>query len=183
MGVGVGVGFGLGLVGVALLNGLGARDFKFAGIWASLIFVSSFLCEAAYSVLGKPVVERAGILKTVTLALVAGSILNFLLDGGQTWSSARMLGARHWWMLIYLAMLCTVLGYSLWYRIIRETPVNVMALTIFVQPLAGVPMAVLVLGEPLHWGMAWGSAAIVAGLLCGMQFRTSGPEPATAAGR
>ena len=43
-------GFALGLAGVALLHGVWHADFRWTGLRASLIFVSSFICEAIYSV-------------------------------------------------------------------------------------------------------------------------------------
>ncbi|MDB6023510.1 MAG: hypothetical protein JWQ04_3367, partial [Pedosphaera sp.] len=49
-------GFGLGLFGVALLNGLLRGNFQWSGLTASLIFISSFLCEAVYSIMGKPLI-------------------------------------------------------------------------------------------------------------------------------
>src|SRR5215475_5921823 len=45
-------GFALGLLGVALLHGVWRSDFQWTGLAASVVFVSSFICEAAYSVMG-----------------------------------------------------------------------------------------------------------------------------------
>ena len=56
-------GFALGMCGVALLNGVWRKDFQWTGLVPSLIFVSSFVCEAAYSVIGKPIVARASVMK------------------------------------------------------------------------------------------------------------------------
>src|SRR6266487_3024483 len=53
-------GFAFGLVGVALLNGVWRPDFQWLGLGASLIFISSFVCEAAYSIVGKQIITRAG---------------------------------------------------------------------------------------------------------------------------
>ena len=56
----------------------------------------------------------------------------------------------------------------IWYVVIRETDVNITALTIFAQPVAGVAIAWLWLHESLHWGQLWGCLAIVAGLILGL---------------
>jgi drug/metabolite transporter (DMT)-like permease len=71
-------------------------------------------------------------------------------------------------MGLYLATVCTAIGYTLWFVVIRETDVNITALTIFVQPLAGVAIAAVWLHEPLHWGQLWGGLAIIAGLVWGL---------------
>lgn len=162
------VGLAGGMVGVLLLNGIWRPDFRWAGLTPSLIFVSSFFCETAYSILGKPVIARAAPTKVLAVALAAATLANLLLDGPTTLAAARALPARSWLLLAYLALVCTVVGYSLWYVVIQETPVNVVALTIFVQPVAGVAMAAAWLGEPLHWGQLWGGLAITAGLGYGL---------------
>jgi drug/metabolite transporter (DMT)-like permease len=171
------LGFALGLVGVALLNGLLSPGFKWAGLTPSLIFISSFLCEAVYSIMGKPLIERAGMLKIITVSLIVGTAANLLIDGRQTFYEARAMPPHYWWLILYLSIMCTALGYSVWYVVIRETDVNVTALTIFAQPVAGVAIAALWLHEPLHLGQLWGCLAIVAGLVLGLsrQIRT---EPA-----
>jgi drug/metabolite transporter (DMT)-like permease len=154
------MGFGLALLGVALLNGLFRPDFQWASLTASAIFVSSFLCESVYSVLGKSLIERAGMIKILALALLFGLAANLAIDGRQTYESVRTMPPHFWWMILYLATVCTAFGYAIWFVIIKETDVNVVALTIFVQPIS--------LDEALHWGQLWGSLAIVAGLVLGL---------------
>ena len=161
-------GSGLALLGVFLLNDVWRPGFHWSGLGPSLIFVSSFFCETGYSILGKPLLGRAGLLKVLAVALAAATLANLLIDGPRTMAAARQLPAASWLLITYLALVCTVVGYGLWYVVIKEAPVNVAALTIFVQPVAGVPMAALWLGEPLHWGQLWGSVAIAAGLAYGL---------------
>ncbi len=161
-------GFALGLAGVAVLNRVWRTDFQWTGLAASLIFVCSFLCEAAYSVIGKPVVARASVMKMLAISLLAGTAVNLLIDGPATLAAARSLSPRAWALLAMLSVICTSIGYSVWFIVIRQCPINVAALTIFVQSVFGVLLAALWLGEPLHWGHALGSATIVAGLVLGL---------------
>ena len=58
-------------------------------------------------------------------------------------------------------------GYALWLVIVGETAVNLVALTIFVQPIAGVILAIVFLKEAAHWGHLLGSLAIGTGLMVG----------------
>ena len=49
-------------------------------------------------------------------------------------------------MLVALAVVCTAIGYSIWFIVIHECPINVAALTIFTQPAFGVALAGFWLG-------------------------------------
>ena len=162
------LGFLLGMSGVVLLNRAWEPDFRWTSLAASLIFLSSFFCEATYSVAGKPLFARAGAAKVLALALFAGTIGNLFLDGATTWQAAQQMPPAAWLGAGYLAVICTAIGYTVWSVVIRDTDVNIVALTIFVQPVAGVACAALWLGERLHWGQFWGCLVIVAGLLVGL---------------
>jgi len=162
------VGFVLGMGGVALLNCVWRSDFQWAGLAPSLIFISSFGCETAYSILGKPIVARASGAKTVAVSLLAGTAANLLIDGPQTLRAAQTLPLQAWCLLFGLALICTVIGYTIWLLVIRECPVNVAALTIFAQSVFGVVIAALWVNEHLHWGHLLGSLSIAAGLVLGL---------------
>lgn len=171
-------GFVLGIFGVALLNGVGRADFQWAGLSASLIFISSFVCETVYSVAGKPVVIRASPIKMVALSLLVGTAGNLLIDGRDTFAKAQALTLNAWLMIVFMAVVCTAVGYSLWFIVIRNCPVNVAALTIFTQAIFGVLIAAVWVHEKPHWGQLWGSLAILAGLIVGLS-RQIKPRPAT----
>jgi drug/metabolite transporter (DMT)-like permease len=161
-------GFSLGLVGVALLHGVWRSDFQWTGLRASMIFISSFFCEGIYSVLGKPMLMRAGVMKLVAFTLLVGTLGNLLIDGHQTFVAARSLSSQSWGLLLALAVICTAVGYSVWFMVIRECPVNVAALTVFAQALFGVGLAAIWVHEPLRWGQLLGCITIVAGLILGL---------------
>jgi drug/metabolite transporter (DMT)-like permease len=170
-------GFVLGLTGVALLNRVWASDFQWSGLGASLLVILSFVCEAAYSVIGKPIVARASVMKMVAISLVVGTVLNLLVDGPATLTAARQLNAKAWVLLSVMAVVCTAIGYSVWFLIIRECPVNVAALTVFSQAVFGTLIAAVWVGEKLHWGHLLGSLTIVCGLVIGLSRQVHGDTP------
>ncbi len=174
------VGFVLGVCGVVLLNRVWRSDFQWAGLVPSLIFISTFFCETAYSILGKPIVARASGAKTVAVGLLAGTTVNLLIDGPQTFRAATTLTLQSWGLLAGLALICTVIGYTLWLTAIRECPVNVAALTVFIQPVFGVAVAALWVGEVIHWGHLLGSLTILAGLILGLSRQIRRPARAKA---
>jgi drug/metabolite transporter (DMT)-like permease len=206
------IGFAFGMLGVVLLNGPWRAEFRWMGLGASLIFICSFFCETAYSVVGKRIIassagvsptresksertensetipasasvatvkaarqQNPGAMKVLALSLTAGTVANLLIDGPTTCAAASRMPSLAWVLVLGLALVCTSFGYGFWFLVIREGEVNVAALTIFAQPVFGVALARLWLGETLHWGQLWGSAAIVAGLVIGLsrQVRTA----------
>jgi len=161
-------GFVLGLAGVAMLQGISRSDYQWTGLAASAIFLSSFVCEAAYSVAGKAMLARNSVMKMLGVSLIAGSIGNLLIDGPATFQAARVLPLRAWVLLGLLAVVCTVVGYTIWFVVIRECPVNVAALTVFSQAVFGVMIAVVWLGEKVQLGQLLGCLTIVVGLVLGL---------------
>jgi drug/metabolite transporter (DMT)-like permease len=161
-------GFALGLAGVGLLNGVLRADFRWGALVPSLLIASSFICEAAYSVLGKPIVMRSSVMKMLAISLLVGTAANLLIDGRQTIHIALALSPKAWLLIAVLGVICTSLGYTVWFVVIRECPINVVALTIFSQSLFGVAVAALWLGEKLRWDQVAGGLTIVAGLAVGL---------------
>jgi drug/metabolite transporter (DMT)-like permease len=162
------LGFALGMTGVVLLNGVWRPEFKWVSLGASVIFISSFVCETAFSVVGKPIIARASPVKFIAMALAVGTVANLFLDGRETLTAAAQLPVRAWLLLMIMAFVCTSFGYTFWLLVIRESEVNLAALTIFLQPVFGLLIAKLWLDESLHWGQFWGSAAIITGLVVGL---------------
>jgi drug/metabolite transporter (DMT)-like permease len=160
-------GFALGLAGLVVLYGGWQLEIRTASFLANLIFISSFFCESGYSVLGKPLLSRFHPLKVIASSLFVGCAINLALDGPPAVAHLPRLTATDWANLLFLSIICTLVGYSLWFFVIRETDVNLAALTILAQPVFGVLVAALFLGESLHWGQFWGALVILAGLVLG----------------
>ncbi len=163
------LGFFFGVIGAVLLSNIWQPDFQLASLGANALFIGSFFCESAYSVMGKPLIERAGFLKVTTLSLAAGVMLNLILDGPSTVTAAQHLPARGWLEIGYLATICTAIGYAVWFAAMRVLPVNAVAMTVFTQPFAGGVIAIFLLGESPRWGQLWGGMAIAAGLVLGLR--------------
>lgn len=163
------LGFLFGMIGVVLLANIWRPDFRVANLGANLIFVSSFFCESAFSIMGKPLSERSSFLKVTTLSMMAGTVLNLALDGPSTFEATKHLPLRGWAEMVGLATICTSIGCVVWFAAIRVLPVNAVAMTVFMQPFTGTAFAILLIGEKPHWGQLWGGLAIAAGLVLGLR--------------
>jgi len=113
------------------------------------------------------------VLKLIAMALLSGTVANAAIElcktGPNAFEIMPQLSVSAWAWLIYLAVICTVVGYALWYVVIRETEVNIAGLTVLMQPMAGWLLSVLWLKESVHSGQFWGAVAILAGLAIGLR--------------
>lgn len=164
----------LGMLGVVFLSRVWSDEAApMRGLVANGLFIASFFCEAAYSVFGKPLLHRCSPVKLLAAGVTAGTLANLFwdvtLDHGSTLAAIKTINTTGWVLVFYLAIVCTVVGHTLWYVVIRVTDVNVTGLTVFAQPVAGLLISVIWLGERFHWGQLWGSAIIVLGLVIGLR--------------
>jgi len=119
-------------------------------------------------VIGKPIIHRASMMKMLAISLAVGTSINLLVDGKATFMAAKTLSFAAWLLLIWMGVICTAVGYTVWFIVIRECPVNVAALTIFAQTVFGIAIAALWVGEKLQWEHVFGSITIVSGLAVGL---------------
>lgn len=162
------LGMGLSVCGVYLVVergialpslGSGTR------IIGDLLIVLALASEAVYSVLGKTEAERSPAV-VVTGACVVGSLavwlpaagVNIALSGLPPMSIGALVG------VLYLAIAGTFLAYLGWIVALRSVDATVAAPTLFLQPLVGTFLAVLLLGERVGPATVIGGALIVAGI-------------------
>jgi drug/metabolite transporter (DMT)-like permease len=118
--------------------------------------------------MGKPVTARASIMKTIAITLLVGTAANLCIDGTQTAAAIRTLTPGEWGLLLVIGIVCSSIGYSVWFKVIQTCPVNLAALTIFAQSIFGVIIAALWLGESLHARQWVGCVVIAAGIVVGL---------------
>ena len=157
-------GFIAGLAGAMMVAEVWRPGFRLPVLTADALIVLSLFCDATSSIMGKGIVQRNGLLKVLAVAVAAGAFTNLLLGGASSLRTATLLSLWDWSLVAYLAIVCTLVGYLLWFVVIRETPVNTAALTIFIQPVVGTAIAAVLLGESLHWGQIIGGLVIGAAL-------------------
>ncbi|HEY1787664.1 MAG TPA: DMT family transporter [Verrucomicrobiae bacterium] len=158
-------GFTTAFVGATMVAEIWRPGFRLPALTADGLIVLSLFCDATSSIMGKGIVQRNGLLKCLAIAVASGAVTDFLMGGASSLRAAKLLSLWDWTLVAYLAVICTVAGYLLWFAVIRETQVNTAALTIFVQPIAGTAIAMVWLGESLHWGQIIGGIIIGAALL------------------
>ena len=69
-----------------------------------------------------------------------------------------------WIAVVYMAALATVAGYWMWFRALARVDASAAAPFLFIQPLLGAALGVILLGEGLTWATLAGAALILVSL-------------------
>lgn len=119
-------------------------------IVGDLLVVLALIFEAFYTVRGKALLVKHSPL-LITAAAIVGSMVFWLpIMGWELVTSGwHPLGALAWGGLIWLALLSTVVAYLAWFQGLAKVDGSAAASTLFIQPLLGTLLAILLLHEQL----------------------------------
>lgn len=127
-----------------------------------ILFFHGF-CWALYSVIGKSVLKKLD--PFVFTALVSGVALPLVALAAWPKLAAKPAAPpESYWGLGFLVVAVTVLATWLWNKGLEKMPASRLAVFIFIQPLVGAALGVLVDREPLGWHKGLGGALILAGV-------------------
>jgi drug/metabolite transporter (DMT)-like permease len=132
-------GFGVGVAGQVAVLGA-ALSYGFAGVYGR-----------RFRAMGLPPLVTAAGQITATTAMVVPLVL--LVD--RPWSFAAPPQAMTWGAVLGLALLCTALGYALYFRILAAAGATNIALVTFLIPASAILLGAMLLGERLairHFG-------------------------------
>lgn len=97
------------------------------------------------------------------LALPQVSLWSALFEDGQ-WQAVRDASWTAWGALAFVALLASMLAYSLWYHLLGKHPVNRVVPFTLLAPVIGVLASAVILVEPLSWYKLVGGALTIAGV-------------------
>lgn len=159
------IGLAIASVGLAVIGMQGGHAMTLAG------FVLT-LCAAGSWALGNIVTKKVGKIDLVGL-VVWGSLipplpffaLSCALEGPQRIAAALAgIGATSIFAVVYLAFVATLLGYSLWSRLLSRYPASQVAPFSLLVPIVGLASASVFLDEHLTTPQIAGAALVMAGL-------------------
>jgi len=145
-----------------LLPNLGGSGNTGTRIIGDLLVIFALVFEASYTVSGKSMLSRYPPL-LITSASIIGSLVFWLPAGGEEvirlgWPHLSLAG---WLSVLYMALAVTVIGYFLWFQALTVVDASSAAPFLFIQPLLGAIIAILLLGDQLTWATIAGGALIL----------------------
>lgn len=157
------LGMMIAFSGVAVIAG----EPRLGGQYGALAMVlAAALVWAIANMMIKGLKDLDGIQINVWLAIFAAPQLllaSLVLETGQL-EAIRSAEWTAWFAVVYQAVVVVVLGYGIWYRMLKIYSVNqVIAFTLLVPPV-GVASGVLVLGESITLGLIIGGCLTILGV-------------------
>ena len=145
----------LGMVGVYLIverslipnipSGGGALR-----IVGDVLVILGLICEAFYTVRGKSLLVKHPPLLITAAAIVGSALVWIPLAGGEVlYSGWHPLSVTAWLGLGWLAIMSTVVAYLAWFKGLEKVDGSAAASTLFVQPLLGTVLAIMLLNDQL----------------------------------
>lgn len=159
------VGVVMGVIGVGVIFSNQLRVSGPKALWGSAALVLSAFCAAYANVFVKayckhinPVVLAAG---QMMFGLVPLFLIGIPLEGNPLrfhWTLMALIA------LLYLAVVGTVIAFSLYYWLIRNMKVTDTMLIALVTPVVAVILGMIVLKETLEWRTLAGGLMIISGI-------------------
>lgn len=129
----------------------------------TLLILGGVFFETSYSVIGKELLIRHAPLKVTAVTIACGCLVNLIgVSVMGYWPLVERLSVGNWLLLVgYLSLVCTLIGYTVWFVALRQHLAANVAITIFAQPVVGILVGWLFVSEtPTAWQLI-GTAVIL----------------------
>jgi drug/metabolite transporter (DMT)-like permease len=180
------IGLVLAFAGIVLATagaGPPGAGFSVQGLVGDACLLGSSCCIAAYYVFSAELALRHGVMTvsgwtTVLGAAFLSPLAVWTAATGQVHLAAVSVGA-----ILYLGLLVTVLGITIWLTALRDLPVRIAASSQYMQPLVGIAVSAALFGTVLRPAFGVGTALVLAGIGLGAMPGAKRVSAAAPAGR
>ena len=125
--------------------------------------VLTAIAYSVFAVLSKPLVLKYGALPVAIRAGLVGTVMLLPLLSENFVTQVSELSALGWFSVLYLSILSTVLGYSLFYTLLGRGSVSRLSIQLYLIPIVSVISGSLLLGQGVTiFTLAGGAALLIA---------------------
>lgn len=161
--------FGIGVAAVGAFIVIVGGTLSFGGgvsfLLGCVVLLFTPVLWTVYSLVGKRVMEVYDAFLVVSYVNVLGGLclVPFSLVDGSFWR-VFSLSVFEWWAVLFLAVTCSVVGYSVWFYVLERVGAAVTSSFLFVEPVVTVLFAVWFAGERLNLFIVGGGVLIFLGV-------------------
>ena len=161
------LGIGLASLGTlaVILGGAPNLEGNSTFLLGSLILLSTPLLWTAYTLLGKNLMQKYDPFLVVAYVNILGGLflIPFSLTEG-SFQSILALNGQEWLAILYLAATCSLLGYFIWFYVMKQSTAAATSSFLFAEPIVTVIFAALLIGEEVTPFLVGGGLLIFIGV-------------------
>jgi drug/metabolite transporter (DMT)-like permease len=158
------IGISASFAGVAVILRGGRMD---EGVlFGDFLVILAVIAWAAYTVLGKNLLRRYGSLTVTAYALIIGTVAYFPIGiiPAIRFDYSHVPDAA-WLSLLYIAIMTSVVSYSIWYWALARMEASKLAIFQNLQPVFAAILSMIVVGETFGFDFYLGGAFVIGGVL------------------
>jgi drug/metabolite transporter (DMT)-like permease len=152
------IGLVIGISGVGVLVGL---DVDGSQLWAVLAAVIVVFGYALGPIIITTRLSDVPALGVIVWALLLATVIYAPIAWWQ-WPTEPV-PASAWWSIIALGVLCTAIAFVFLFALVAEAGPSRTTVITFINPAIAVLLGVVILSEPLTWGIAFGFPLVILG--------------------
>ena len=148
-----------------ILGGTPNLETNFTFLLGSLILLSTPLLWTTYTLIGKNIMKKYNPFLIVSYVNIIGGL--FLIPfslAENSFKTILTLTNQEWLAISYLAITCSVLGYFIWFHVMKQTNASTTSSFLFAEPLITVIFASILIKEEITIFIISGGFLILAGL-------------------
>lgn len=158
------LGILISFAGVAIILRAGRFDSEI--LFGDFLVILAVVAWAAYTIFGKPLIAKYGAMNVTGWALSIGTIQYLPFGLYFAWKfDYSAVTAEGWLSLLYIAIVTSVIAYSIWYWALGRMEASKLAIFQNLQPIIAALLSVLLVGETLGASFYIGGALVIAGVL------------------
>jgi len=137
---------------------------KFGSVGDFLILISA-VNWAVFSILSRRgLKDHPSTMLTLWVMTIGWLITTAAFLAGRNYSEIPAISVRGWWALLYLGIFTTGLAYIAWFDALGQLPAAQTGAFLFVEPLASMVTAAIILNETVTLASILGGAVILVGI-------------------
>ena len=160
---------GMGIAGAGTLIIIAGGTLDIQGnnefLLGSLILLSTPILWTAYNLMGKRILEKYDPFLVVAHITIAGGLCLVPLSvAEESLQSVFAMGFNSWLAILFLSVTCSLIGYYVWFYVLKRVGAVVTSSFLFAEPLVTVLFAIMFAGERLSFSIVAGGLLIFVGV-------------------
>ena len=157
------LGMGLAFIGVLIITGEPRLDGHLDSV---ILLIAGSAVWAVAQIMISRLKDLSGITILAWVAIMATPqmfVASLLIEDGQ-WLAITTASFIDWSIILYLALIMTVLGYSVWYHLLSSVDVSKVSPFLMLLPITSIIAGIVLLDEKLTSSIILGGLLIMSGV-------------------